>query len=262
MLLKSFHLALLSGILCLQVPMALSGPPLVVDDTEPVPFPQSELDVGVLFEKSAEHKYFEAPLSFSQGITEDLQFNVGWSFQRDEIDESVGAENSKSGLNDMPVGVKWRLLKEQESFPSIAIVPTIKIPIANEDKGLGSGEIDYDLTSNFSRSLNDQSNLHFNIGYSWIGDPENEDFSDVFHFGFAADYQLYDEVQMVAEVFSEKSISTSNDLVTKFNSGLRWPLVRDLVIFSSVGSRIHGDAPNLLLTAGVSWFFSFVRNRA
>jgi len=245
----------------LQTTSAFAAPPLTIDDAEPVAFPESELDVGTTYEKNSDNKHFDFPIALTQGVLETLQVNVGLGGQTDEQLEE-GSSNTESGLQDLTAGAKWKVLDQSDYLPALALVPTVKFPTADKDNGLGSGKTDYDFTITATRSITDISNFHFNAGYSWIGGSPPEDASDLVHFGAAAEYQLTESVQLVAEVFSQKEIENGNSLATQFNAGLRWEAVKDLFFWAAAGGKVYGDLPNFTTTAGLTWYFCFSKTSA
>ena len=258
---RTCMLWILAGYFLLKTTLAFAAPPLTIDDAEPVAFPESELDVGTTYEKSSDNKHFGFPIALTQGVLETLQVNVGLGGQTDEQLET-GSSNTESGFQDLTAGAKWKVLDQSDYLPALALVPTVKFPTADKDKGLGSGKTDYDFTVTATRSITDISNFHFNVGYSWIGGSDSEDASDFVHFGAAADYLLTESVQLVAEVFSQKEIENGNSLATRFNAGLRWEAVKDLFFWAAAGGKAYGDVPDFTTTAGLTWYFCFSKTSA
>ena len=97
----------------------------------------------------------------------------------------------------------------------------MNLPAADEDKGLGSGAVDYDVTWAASKKLGERVGLHLNVGYTWVGDRDGEAVGDVVHYGLAADLQLTDSAQWVVEAFAEDERDGGADSVWMGNTGLR-----------------------------------------
>jgi putative salt-induced outer membrane protein YdiY len=110
---------------------------------------------------------------------------------------------------------------------------------------------DYDLTWIVSKSLGKKWNAHFNLGYTWVGGAD-----DVLHYGVAADYQLTDRVQLVAEVFAD---TTADDTAVQAGGGLRWQASEPVVLDAAVGAKLHGEAPDWTATVGLTWTLDFNR---
>ena len=195
----------------------------------------------------------------------EIGVGLGGQFEeRTEIDEGSGEKcvNTENGMGDLILNTKWQFLGESKWLPRQAIVPAVKFPTANKDTGLGSGEIDYDVTWIASKSLCEKIGAHVNAGYSFIGEPSGEDVDDIIHYGVALDYKIVDPLQWVGEVYVEKEMLGGTDNIIMFNTGLRWNPVDDLVFDAAAGSRISGDAPDLTATAGLTWTFGFVKEES
>ena len=108
-----------------------------------------------------------------------------------------------------------------------------------------------------SRAFGEKAGAHLNAGYSWIGEPDDEDVDDVVHYGVALDYQLTDAIPWVGEVFAEKELSDGADTVVQYNTGFRWSAAEDLVLDVAGGSKIEGEAPDFTATVGLTWTFGF-----
>ncbi len=94
-----------------------------------------------------------------------------------------GQEDS---FTDSVVYVKYRIWGEGNYYPAFTLKPQVKIPTADEKKGLGSGKTDSGLTAVFSKSFVDV-NLHFNIGYTLIGEKGA---TDELNLGLAGEYEV------------------------------------------------------------------------
>jgi hypothetical protein len=144
----------------------------------------------------------------------------GQSEERTEILEETGIEDTctESGIGDLAIGAKWQMIESCPLGARHALVPSVKLPTADDQKGLGSGETDYDLTWIASRAMSEKAGIHINLGYSWIGGPDK----DVLHYGMALDYQILDAIQWVGEIFAEKELADGADTIAQFNTGFRW----------------------------------------
>ena len=237
---------------------AFAARPLFIDDADPLEFKKLKIEGGAYYEKDSGCKHWNFPFGASVGACPSLELGAGFGGQfeeRTEIDEKNGEEckASESGIGDLVLAAKWQFLKETTWLPRQAIVPAIKFPTSDKDKGLGSGKMDYDLTWIASKSLCEKMGAHINVGYSWIGEPANEEVGDILHYGLALDYRLFDPLQWVGEIFAEKELSSGADTAVMFNTGLRLIAIEGLTFDIAAGSRIAGDAPELIATAGLTW---------
>ena len=239
---------------------AWAGRPLAIDDADPADPGVFEFDAGVGYVRDADFHHWDFPVGLAYGLLTNLEVSLGFGGHFEErleaLDEEGREENVKEdGIGDLVIGAKWQFLGESSWLPRQALAAAVKFPTADEDKGLGSGKTDYDLTWVASKSLSDKLGAHINAGYSWIGQPDGEDVNDVVHYGLALDYQITDTLQWVGEVFAEKELGDGPDTVVLYNIGFRWSPLDDLTLDVAAGSRLRGDAEDFAATAGLTWAF-------
>lgn len=209
-------------------------------------------------------RHWEVPLSLTCGLFPAIEFGLGFGGAFEERTESLGEIGREerihaSGLADLILAGKWLFWGEAPWFPRQAMVGGVKLPTADEDKGLGNGETDFDLTWVASKSLNERTGAHLNVGYSWIGELAGEEVGDVLHYGVALDYQLSEPLQWVGEVFVEEELRSGTDTLVQCSTGCRWQAEDGLTMDLAVGTKLSGDAPDFIATAGLTWAFGFTK---
>jgi hypothetical protein len=244
--------------------LAFADRPLLVDDADPLEFRQFKLEGGAWYDKDVGCKHWNIPFGAAAGVLPNLELGVvfgGQFAELTEIDQTSGQEciSTVNGLGDLVLAAKWRFLKETAWLPRQAVVPAVKFPTANHDRGLGSGKTDYDLTWIASKSLPGSMGAHLNIGYSFIGKPADVEAGDIIHYGVALDYRLMVPLQWVGEVFAENEMIGGAGTIVMGNTGLRWNPMASLVVDAAAGTRLAGDAPDLIATAGLTWTFGFTK---
>ncbi|HAS82019.1 MAG TPA: hypothetical protein DCS43_04935, partial [Verrucomicrobia bacterium] len=158
--------------------------------------------------------------------------------------------SDESGISDVGIGAKWQAIRACPLGARHALAVSVNLPTADEDKGLGSGETDADLTWIISRSICDKGGLHLNLGYTWIGGGD-----DACHAGIALDYQLAAALQYVVELVADRELTSGAEAIALFNTGLRWVPSDNLTLDVAGGSRIGGEGPDLMATAGLTLVF-------
>lgn len=251
-----------AGALCMSG-VALAGRPLAIDDADPVAPGQFEFEAGAAYEHASDCKHWDVPFGLTYGLVPSIEVGVGFGGQfeeRTEVLEDSDTEHCirEHGIGDLNMGGKWQFIESCPLGARHALAASVKFPTSDEDTGLGSGETDYDLTWIASRSIGEKAGVHLNLGYSWIGGPDD----DVLHYGVALDYQIVDAVQWVGEVFAEKELADGMDTVVQYNTGFRWSPVESLTLDIAGGSKISGDAPDFTGTVGLTWAFGFKNNES
>jgi hypothetical protein len=250
------------AVLLLAAHPAEAGRPLIIDDADAVAPRRFELEAGAWGVSQDGDRHLDVPLSLTYGLPADLELGVVWGWLSHEhrghreIGQAEGSER-ESGLSDLALAAKWLFAEEGGVLPRQALAPTVKFPTANRNRGLGSGETDYDLTWIASKSLGERIGVHLNAGYAWIGESGGENVGDILHYGAAADYWAADALQWVGEVFTLKDVEGGGYSVWQYKLGLRWFACDGLVLDAAAGSGLSADAADFTATAGLTWTFGF-----
>jgi hypothetical protein len=89
------------------------------------------------------------------------------------------SSNTTSGLGDLTLRGAFFLVPEEERTPSVTPWVSLKLPTADEDEGLGTGEFDVGIGAIFSKTFG-RSFGSADLGYVFIGEPGGTDLDDVF----------------------------------------------------------------------------------
>jgi len=235
---------------------AWAGRPLSVDDADPVEPRRFELETGVGYERTGSCRHWDLPFGLACGLVEGLEAGVGFGGQferRERVLEECGIAETESahGPADLALSVKWRFVTCERVGGRYALVPSVKLPTADGDEELGSGETDGDLMWIGSWGLGERAGLHCNLGYTWVGGPD----ANLLHYGVALDFQVLDALQWVGEVLAERELQSTAQPVVQANTGVRWSLRENLVIDVAAGTRLSREAPRFTATAGLTWSF-------
>ena len=139
---------------------SFAGHPLRTDDAGTIGKQSFQLELTPEVWKYSDDNYLFVPLTLTYGIIEnaDVVLTVLYSSLYNS-----GFKSDLSGINDIGLEVKWRVL-ELDRF-SLAIKPGLILPIGNHMKGLGTGKLGYSLLLITDQELSSIL-LHFNFGYT------------------------------------------------------------------------------------------------
>jgi hypothetical protein len=228
--------------------------PLTIDEADTQDPGTFQVEAGTSYERDSECHHYDFPVALTYGVMPrwDIAAGFGGQLEQRTRHEHEGDDQRVSGLADLNLATKWLFLKESTYLPRQTVCPSVTFPTADDQKGLGRGETDYDLTWLASKAIGDRLGVHLNIGYSWLGEPSNEDVGALVHYGVAADYQLFDSLQWIGEVFGEEELQ-EHETAWQYRTGLRCEVVDDFSLVVAAGSRISGDAPEFTATVGLIW---------
>ena len=184
---------LLFIVFALTFQYAFAGHPLRTDDAGTIGRHNFQLELTPEIWKHADDKYFFVPLTSTYGLTEytDVVLTVLYSSLYNS-----GFKSDLSGINDIGLEVKWRVL-ELDRF-SLAIKPGLILPIGNHTRGLGTGKLGYSLLLIADQELSSIL-LHFNFGYT---KNENKllERTDLWLISLAAEIPVAKSLSLVAEI--------------------------------------------------------------
>ncbi len=155
-------------------------------------------------------------VSLGYGVSEKLEIFGTFGVQRNDVDilsqpgfvndfPNAGRQSSspgfQSGASDAIVGLKFKLLDDYAGDAvGLAIRPTIKLPTASFDDGLGTGKISAGVDLILSKSLNQKAEIHGLVGFVTNGDPTGFNIGNAFRWGAGFSAPVFAKVQFQAEV--------------------------------------------------------------
>ena len=116
----------------------------------------------------------------------------------------------------------------------LTFLPSVKIPTADAQRDLGTGHVDAGVRLLATRSFTKTQQLHFNIGYTWVGKPHGEQLRDVVFVGIAGETNIpglaAERSQVVAEVFGKTKEEANGRSDIQGRVGLHYQLVEDFIL--------------------------------
>lgn len=207
-----------------------------------------EFEAGVQGDRYARGaRAYNAPIVTKIGLASHVQLNIGTPvvFAADPIGQATG-------LGDVNVGLKWRLMDDAPLLGDFAVIPSIKLANGSSERGTGSGTTDVAITVISSHSFGpvamDVNGILTRVGASSTS-ASGKSALWTFSFGFPVAGRL----SWVAEVFGQPTIDGSGAASTA--ALLTGPtLLLDRAFNVDVGliTPFHGDMPNAIY-AGLVW---------
>lgn len=190
------------------------------------------------------------------GLTE--KFDIGLDFPFTWwYPDNVGFH--EQGLDDLSVGLRYRLLDEKESFPAIAILGATTFPTGDEDKGLSTSGTDLDAKLIVSKRLG-PVNSHLNLGYSWPSTKKYE-LRDGITYGVGIDFSASSHVLLLAELIGNenrytKELHPNGDKdPLEVRLGLRYISDTGLIATFGAGFGLTDTSPEYRLLAGLTYTY-------
>jgi hypothetical protein len=171
------------------------------------------------------------------------------------------SQDHEYGVSDAVVGTKYVFLKETERRPGIAGSFELKLPTGDKDRGLGSGEFDYDLRLRAQKTWN-WFTLIGNVGYTFVTEPTiggvQEERDNVWLVSAAQEYELTKKFRLLSEIYwvSREAPGGPNTLAGQV--GFKYYLRDNLSVHAAVGKSLregNEGGPDIRAYVGLKWEF-------
>jgi outer membrane protein OmpA-like peptidoglycan-associated protein len=194
-------------------------------------------------------------LTFAYGATSKLELFTSLGL-RNRLDADAlfqpGYQNDypfvqdawSTGFGDIKLGAKLKFLDDYtHNDPlGLALKGMVKLPTADEQKGLGTGKASFDIDLILSKSLNRMADLHGSIGYEVNSDPNGVNIGNALKWGVGLNIPACRWLQLHAEVTGKKYSSAS------------FPQTDPVDLFVGPAFWIN---PGFFIRPGFSWNMNF-----
>ena len=177
--------------------------------------------------------------------------NVGGTTTK--IRKAAGPVTTNSGLGDMLLKGSYYVLKEdyKEGLDLFAVAK-IKLPTADEKKGLGTGEFDEGVGIEFGKQLGPDWSVFVDAYYTLIGDPKGVDLKN--RFSFDAGVSARVNSTLSASVFYSQDSALIEGLTAErtISAALDYELTREIHLFGGGSVGLTGTSQDYGINAGAS----------
>lgn len=133
---------------------------------------------------------------------------------------------TNSGLGDIVGQVGRSFFVNHATLPLVDLIGKIKFPTADEDKGLGTGEFDYSIQADVSKTFGRWTPFG-TLGYRYVGEPSGTDLNNIFFASLGAGYKLQEAWSAGLIMDYRQSTSDNTDDALEFTPYTTWKPHRD-----------------------------------
>lgn len=199
-----------------------------------------ELETGVWVDPSDASSI---PTTLKYGVTDRADAFVTFS-------PASAVEGGGVGFGDVFLAWRQRLTELQQGHLSLAYQAQIKLPTANDAKGLGTGEFDALLAGIGTLPMNDWSATGF-VELGLLGDPTGSGTDLQFALAAAADKALSGGAGVFGELAGVFIDDRNYDAVFTTLGG-NWSPVPGLVLDAGIVLGLSNDAPDYAIVIGLT----------
>jgi hypothetical protein len=249
-------LALAAACLAIARPLAAQGAPdpravqperpTVATHAHTVAPGYVEVEAGLELDRlPADARLLTTPVVLKVGLGSHVQLNVGNGLVR----SSGGGGPTRTGVGDLRVGVKWRLLDHAPVLGDFAVIPSVKLPTGSEGKGTGTGTTDAGLLLISSHQVGPVA-LDLNAGINRGGGDGTRVPRSSTLWTVSTGMPLAGRLGAVVEVFGMPGTSGAAGYPPSVAllTGPTFTVRPWLALDAAVIRRLHGVQPNAILT--------------
>lgn len=161
------------------------------------------------------------------------------------------SSSSESGLGDVLFKASYVALEERDVIPELTPWVRIKLPTADEDRGLGTGEFDETLGVDLSKRLLERLFGYVTVAYTFIGDPPGTEFRNSFGWSVGAAYEVVRPLSVFAFIDGSTAISPGQTDPIELRVGADYALTKALKLTGSVSRGLTDGAADWGVSAGL-----------
>ncbi len=234
------------------VSVSLAAWPLLTDDAGTQGKGKAQLEFDNQYEHENENGIEENALEItpmlSYGLADAMDLIAAVPYDSIRTRES-GQTTREKGFSDLSLEVKWRFL--EKGGLSLAVKPGITLPTGNDDKGFGTGKVDFTFVLIATEELEPWT-FHVNLGYARNENTQGAR-KDLWSASLVAEYQLVKNFRLMANI----GVQRSDDPVSYSNpafllGGILYSLTENADVSAGYKYGLTGAEADRSILAGVA----------
>ena len=168
---------------------------------------------------------------------------------------AAGQKLTSSGLGDIIIRGRYYILEEKGWTPLVAITGRVKIPTADEKRGLGTGKMDEGVGAEASKLLGDNWIVFLDGGFNIIGRPEGLNLRNQWWYDVGGGY--YFAKNLLGSVYFEeyRSLFSGAQNIRDVFFGMSYRASSEWRFNGGVAVGLSNGAPDHVLSVGTSYRF-------
>lgn len=232
-----------------QEPIAPDRPD-VTNGTHIVDAGLLQIEFGGIYARSGSaQRSFGSPLTARVGLLDWLELRIGTDGLLSETDEA----GRSTGMGNVQIGAKLRLWADPGGVPVLSILPTLNLPAASVEKGLGSGDTDYLLAMLTGTDVAGRGHIDANYGIGAIGAGGDQPHFVQHLLSTSASLAVNERWNPYVEAFWFSRQGVDSGATTALDAGTIYVISPRLALDGGVQIGASRAAPGIAMFAGVSF---------
>jgi outer membrane putative beta-barrel porin/alpha-amylase len=228
---------------------------LVTDDADTVETGKLQLNCDFQFVRTSSTALYLVPINPVLGLTPRLELGAIFGYQWRDGSGSIPTTSDADDLTDLTIAPKLRLWQGLEDKLKFSARMDLKLPIASDRHGLGTGNWDNGVVGIATYTIG-KTSLDFNAGYYAISISRADFDDDRWFVGQTIRQMLNEKWTLFAEVFAFLPNTRAGGHANWFFSGgPQWSVRENVSFCALVGSAVGHKSPDLTGTLEVTLTF-------
>jgi len=203
---------------------------------------------GIYTQADANASGMASPVGLRVGVRRWLEARVsvdGWLRASD-------SEDSATGFGNVQLGAKIRLWPDQDGGSFLSAAPLINLPVANAEKGLGSGRTDFYIATLTGVDIGRSARLDVNYAIGAIGASDSDERFAQHLASASVSVSAGDRWSPYGEVYTISRVAADGTAIVAVDTGALYLVRPNLSLDAGVQFGMTGAAPSFAAFAGLS----------
>lgn len=227
---------------------AFAGQPLETESTRLLRSRQFEIETGFEHQRASAGTESALPMAIGYGISDRVELLVEPVLLDRVRDKGI---SGVGGVGDLEMTLTTQLYGNEVSRSGFALAGEVKLPTAR-NRRIGSGQTDFTVWS-IGSHLAGRWDTHLNLGYTFMGRPSGVAVNNVVNYGFAEEFRLNPNWELLGEVFGNTSaLAETADPRGGAGESALTPEIGGAETVGALGARYHA-LHGLTYSLGISY---------
>lgn len=191
---------------------------------------------------------FGSPFTARVGLREWVEARIG----TDGLITQTDGLTRVTGLGNVQVGAKLRLWADAGGLPVLSVLPTVNLPTASAEKGLGSGHADYTVALLTGSDFATHAHVDVNYGIGAIGSAVDEPHFVQHLVSVSASYAISDNWNPYVETYWFSRQDAGGRPATSIDAGAIYQIGTRYALDGGLQFGLSTNAPRFAAFGGIS----------
>jgi hypothetical protein len=211
-----------------------------------------QIEFGGLYSRDTPNQTTaNSPFTVRIGVTDWFEARVG----ADGVLTQSTPDTRTTGFGNVQLGAKLRLWSDPGGVPVLSVLPTINLPTAKTENGLGSGDGDLTVALLTGTDIGSRGHIDVNYGIGEIGAGQGRPHFVQHLISGSLSAAATDRWNPYVEVFWFSRTDPDGAAETSLDTGVIYELGSHFALDGGVQVGLGGPAANLAVFGGVSLVF-------